>query len=498
MLKKTICVVMSCVLLGGMLSACTKAEALAAPNVSKDTEQMIATAALPTDTASGQALRETLGAPERVQETLPTQMEKFSITIAADVSVPETDHLSVYRVSAAEFAEAFVAKAFDYLCKGETMYDYGNSYHTKDHIQGRIDSLQRDLDRNYSPNGVEDTDDSWRTDYEAEISKLKAELPNAREDLGDPITVARFSRDEADGGGTYEVFMTVNAPKQPHSIELFVWNNVDYPTDEVRYIEKTNTTVAPHSEATFNFINFGRVSAALSKRRDVTNDAQIVELKMTPQEAKERVVSLFQALGISNMVLYRVCLAQEYTEDGTAGKYAYFVQARRVVDGIEIQSPYNRTYVGGLDGGKEWAYETLSVRLDDEGIIGVNWTSPLTVGAVEVERANLLPFSSILTVAKNMLGVVNEPQESDLKDLQSYVIEINQITLSLQRIPDANSIDNGMLIPVWNFYGQRHFILPYDIEVQPNDTDASVDSIEEPFLSINAIDGSVINKTLGY
>lgn len=498
MLKKTICAVLTCVLLGGVLTACAKAEALATPNVSKDTEQMIATAALPTDTASGQTLRETLGAPERVEETLPTQMDKFSITIAADVSMPEADHLSVYRVNAAEFSEVFVAKAFDYLCKGETMYDYGNSYHIKDHIQGLIDSLQRDLDRNYSPNGAEDTDDSWRADYEAEISKLKAELPNAREDLGDPITVARFSRDEADGGGTYEVFMAVNAPKQPHSIELFVWNNVDYPTDEVRYIERTNTTVAPHSEATLNFIDFGRISAALSKQKDVTNDAQIAELKTTPQQAKEQVISLFNTLGINDMVPYRVCLAQEYTEDGSAGKYAYFVQACRVVDGIEVQSPYNRTYVGGLDGGKEWAFETLNVRLDDQGIIGMNWTSPLTVGAVEVERANLLPFSSILTVAKNMLGVVNEPQESDLKDLKSYSIEINQITLSLQRIPDANSIESGMLIPVWNFYGQRHFILPYDIEVKSNDTETFVDSLEEPYLSINAIDGSVINKTLGY
>jgi hypothetical protein len=498
MMKKTISLFMTGLLLVGTLSACAETDKASALSVSKDTQQMIATAALPTGNEAGQTLRQTLGAPERVEENLTTQMEKYSITIAADVSVPEVDHLSVYRVNAAEFSEAFIAKAFDYFCKDETMYDYNNLFKTKDQIQGQIDSMQRDLDRNYSPNGSGDTDDSWRTEYEAEIAKLKAELPTAKEDLGDPIASAGFAQDEAAGGGTYEVFTAVNAPKYPYTIELFAWNNVKYQTNEVRYIESTNTTVAPHSEATFNFINFSRVSAALFKQRDVTNEAQIAELKTTPQQAKEQVTSLLQALDISNMAPYRVCLAQEYTEDGTGGEYAYYVQARRVVDGVEVQSPYNRTYVGGLDGGKEWAYETLSVRLDDEGIIGMNWTSPLTVGAVEVERANLLPFSSILTVAKNMLPVANEPQESDLKDLKSYNIEIDQITLSLQRIPDANSIDSGMLIPVWNFYGQQHYILPYDIEVKSNDPETSVDALEEPYLSINAIDGSVISKTLGY
>jgi len=497
MLKKTICVFVSCVLLCGMMTACVKAEALAAPNVSKDTQQMIATAALPTDTAAGQTLRETLGAPEHVEETLPTQMEKFSITIAADVSVPETDHLSVYRVSAAEFSEDFVAKAFVYLCKGETMYDYSNLFKTKDQIQRQIDSMQRDLDMNDSPDGPSGGD-AWRVDYEAEIAKLKAELPNAREDLGDPITAAQFRRDEAYGGGTYEVFMAVNAPKSPYSIELFTWNNVDYPTNEVQYIAESDTTVAPRSEASFNFRDTRRIALPLFQQRDVTNDTQIAELKTTPQQAKEQVVSLLQALDIQDMAPYRVSLAREYKEDGTAGKYAYYVSVRRVVDGVEVQSPYNRTCVGGVDGGKEWAYETLGVRLDDEGIIGMNWLSPLIVGAVEVERANLLPFSSILTVAQNMLGVVNEPQESDLKDLKSYSIEINQITLSLQRIPNADSIQDGLLVPVWNFYGKTNRVLPYDIEVVPNDSEDSVDAIDDPYLSINAIDGSVINKTLGY
>lgn len=495
MLKKTICVILSCMLLGGMLSACAKAEALTAPNVSKDTEQMIATAALPTGMASGQTLRETLGAPERVEETLSTQMDKFSIEIAADVSVPITDHLSVYRVNAAEFSEVFVAKAFDYLCKGETMYDYSNLFKTKDQIQGQIDSMQRDLDMNDSPDGP-NGGDAWRMDYQAKIASLMTELLAAREDLGDPISKVQFTQQETTGNGKQESFQVVNTPLMPCTIQFFVTNNVAYPTNEVQYIAESDTTVAPRSEAGFYYYDTRRVGSELYKLLDVTNEASVAELKMTPQEARDRVAELFHTLGMDNMKPIRVILTSDSQEVNTR-HYTYCVEARRVVDGVEVQSPFRRTYVGSIDDGHEWAYETLEVQLDDEGITSMNWLSPLTVGAVEVARANLLPFSSILAVAENMLCVANEPLESDLGDYDTYSVQIDQITLSLQRIPSANSVDDGVLIPVWNFYGQESYILSGGMEVRRL-TNESIGLSNEPYLSINAIDGSVINKTLGY
>ena len=127
----------------------------------------------------------------------------------------------------------------------------------------------------------------------------------------------------------------------------------------------------------------------------------------------------------------------------------------------------------------------------------MSWLSPLAVGTVEVERATLLPFSSILTVAKNMLGVVNEPHESDLTGYSAYQLTIDHISLSLQRISDVDSVQNGLLIPVWNFYGTQHYLLPDGTERSLNEDDP-VDAVNEAFLSVNAIDGSVISKTQGF
>lgn len=480
-------------LLFGTLSACAGANTSAAPAVSKGTEQMIATAAQPAATA-GQTLRESLGAPATVEETsLPTKLDKFSISISADVSVPDTDHLSVYRVSAAEFSREFISKAFNSLCAGQTMYDFSNLTNTKEQVQGRIDSMQRDLDQNDSPNGSNDTDDSWRAEYETELAALKAQLPSAPEDLGTPIRSTQFSQQDAADGGVYEAFLAVNAPKYPFTVELFAWNNVKQTNGE----EKDDSAFAQRSEATFSYHDTRRVSSALLRRRDVTNEPQINELEKTPVQAKEQAASLLKTLGITDMEPFRVTVSQEFTEGKRAGQFAYYVEFRRVVNGVEVQSPFTRTYVGSLDGGQEWAYETLGVSLDDEGILGMSWLSPLAVGATEVERATLLPFESILTVARNMLGVVNEPHEGDLNSYSAYKIEIDHITLSLQRISDVDSVQNGLLIPVWNFYGTQHYLLPDGTEQQRNEDDP-VDAVDEAFLSVNAIDGSVVSKTQGF
>ena len=498
MIRKAISGMLVCALLLGTLAGCAKEDMTLAHIQTKDTEQMIATASQTATETAGQTLRESLGAPARVElANLPTQSEKFSVAISAEVSVPETDHLSIYPVNAAEFSEAFVAKAFDYFCNGQTMYDFGNLTETREQIEGRIASMQRDLDSNDSPDGP-NGGDAWRAEYEAAIAKLKAELPNAPEDLGEPIHTARFEPDEAAGDGTYDSFMAVNAPKYPFTMELFAWNNVDYPTDEVRYIESTETTVAPRSEANFHFRDTRRISNVLYRVKDVTTQARIAELETTPAEAMEKAATLLNALGISNMQPYRVTLALEFDESTSAtGKYAYSVEVCRTVDGVLVLSPYARTYVGDLNDGHEWAYETLDIRLDDEGIIGMNWVSPLTVGAKTVENATLLPFASILDVAQTMLVVANEPVEADLNGYDQIAIRIDRITLSLQRVPNADSIDDGLLIPVWNFYGARRYVLTNGVETQ-RDYDEPLDSIDQPFLSINAINGSVIDKTRGY
>ena len=215
MIRKTICGIAACVLLLGSLFGCAKASEPLEPIQSMDKAQMIATASQPATETVGQTLRESLGVPQRVEiAALPTLNEKFSVAILANVSIPDVDYLSVYRVSAAEFSQEFLSKAFDCFCKGQTMYDYGNLFKSENDIQGRIDSMQSDLDMNDSPDGP-NGGDAWRKEYEAEIALLKLDLLTAQDGLGAPITKAAFTQNNTVGDGRQETFGAVDAPEQP-------------------------------------------------------------------------------------------------------------------------------------------------------------------------------------------------------------------------------------------------------------------------------------------
>ena len=46
--------------------------------------------------------------------------------------------------------------------------------------------------------------------------------------------------------------------------------------------------------------------------------------------------------------------------------------------------------------------------------------------------------------------------ESNMPGSVSTTIDIQRVSLELFRITEQNSIENGLLVPVWNFYGTKN------------------------------------------
>ena len=74
----------------------------------------------------------------------------------------------------------------------------------------------------------------------------------------------------------------------------------------------------------------------------------------------------------------------------------------------------------------------------------------------------------------------------------SYKIELTRARLSLQRVMERNNFTSGLLIPVWNFYGRA--VSAY----ASGETYDNAPYDGGPLLSINAIDGSIIDLARGY
>jgi hypothetical protein len=270
----------------------------------------------------------------------------------------------------------------------------------------------------------------------------------------------------------------------------------------------------------------------------IDDEAVLAKLKTTPAQAKALVEQKLAAAGIDNMAVVAMYLTDDENlgnYDGLispAEHYAYELYLCRMVNGIPV------SYIRGASGNMEdideamkgaetsgeldteafssigeWSYETINVMVDDTGVISFDWASPLNIGETVVANSALLPFADISAKFEQQIQIEYETQAND--EYIAYIsFTVTRVALEYQRIAEQNSIENGLLVPVWNFYGTCSAMSAGSTEITPEGyevitTNGNGEDISQgflngdgvyayPLMTINAIDGSIIDITQGY
>ena len=83
--------------------------------------------------------------------------------------------------------------------------------------------------------------------------------------------------------------------------------------------------------------------------------------------------------------------------------------------------------------------------------------------------------------------------------------KIDKIVLGYARVINKNSQDKYLLIPVWDFYGQRtiefdhEYIDKQNAEYGQTSDYMLTESFDvQPLVTANALDGTIVDRTLGY
>ena len=141
-----------------------------------------------------------------------------------------------------------------------------------------------------------------------------------------------------------------------------------------------------------------------------------------------------------------------------------------------------------------WAYARLDITVSKDGIEKVEFLNRYDIGEVKTENLELLPFDEIIAIYEKMMQISNADVLNYEKE-RSY--HINRFTFGYGRIyePSADAT-TGMLVPVWNFFGT--FDSAYEGEDGQVDTYTGSKDQYTSQLTINAVDGSVIDLGLGY
>ena len=174
---------------------------------------------------------------------------------------------------------------------------------------------------------------------------------------------------------------------------------------------------------------------------------------------------------------------------GQTGYRFYYV---RPVDGVLVtpvhqEGAYDR-YQNG-EGNTSFSlpmpYEKLYVDVDADGIFGLRYDYPIDDPVLETENAALLPFSDIWGILKSIAPLTimsNEKYEA----LRVNDLHIERIELGYMCVQKKDQPAQYQLVPVWDFFGRK--IINDDV----------YDMYNYSLVTINAMDGTVIDRTYGY
>ena len=141
------------------------------------------------------------------------------------------------------------------------------------------------------------------------------------------------------------------------------------------------------------------------------------------------------------------------------------------------------------DYNRQHQHERIVITVTDEGIRGMNYQFPHDVTVLQ-DNCTLLPFEQILAVARRVMPLSYGWLESSYSDIR---IHITDIRLGYMRVMSKDKPDCYEYIPVWDFFGTQQSRKTKDGEVVSDHTWPIIS-----YFTVNAIDGTVIDRNYGY
>lgn len=220
---------------------------------------------------------------------------------------------------------------------------------------------------------------------------------------------------------------------------------------------------------------------------------------LTDGKAEDCTISLEEAVALADEEVHAILPDYLVTRAGQApvmeaggfgfDKYTtqqfYLLQYTRHLNGVPVNDSLQTSPEG------EYGYVSgtgeVSVLVADDGVLGFTYTEPYDVGEIVEENAALMPFDEIWDIFEkiSLLSIQHLEAEEGLEKNEAKVTEVRFGYMSVLQADGSYRYT-----PVWDFYAHR-------ILDGHGAYGGSPDSFGA-FLTINAIDGTIIDRWLGY
>ncbi len=436
-------------------------------------------------TTPGQgALAQRVNAPEHYDAAFSNESGELTVTVDAAVTVPDADKVPIIRVKPAHITQAQTDVLMDTLVQGE-LYQFGIP-RTKSEIADQIVEVKRQIAQGPSPEDegtlfvTEDGQLTWEEYMRDIYLPMLQEQYDAAPETAEPQPATGLLTDDGSGlksaGG-------VNTTDELGWESLIVYDsdNMDIPPS-AQYVR------AAAEGFIFAYNTAERFSQIVDYAGVDIDD--LAPVTVTEAEARAMCDAVVQALDIPHMTLYAA--AKKYGGGKEAPRCCWELQYTRDIGGVPVA--YTSWSVGlpelpaGVSAAEAvyiapWDYEKLNFYVNDDGIVGMNWQSPCQLTDTVTEDAALMDFADVADIFQKMFTVKYDGEAMD--------VTIDAVRLSYMRVSEQDKNYTGLLVPVWDFYGSQTRLLGN------GETDTFYDP-DQSLLTINAVDGTVVDRSLGY
>ena len=507
---KNIGSIIICVAMLASLAACQKSPDSSLV-VNKDIDKLIEEATTPdTDKIDIEDLDEL----KSTTYTANIENESLGVRINAnaEVDIPQTDKLVMLHIQKHRISQEFADKLIKELMGDRELYDGGAVFEsTRSELEVLISGLRNSIND-------ADTDEVTKNEYIGLIDKLEDQYNNST--VGIPY-------DKYKTDGLFHTAAELHS-KYPSNDMYLRENEVDSNSELLYLINKNDrgmcsTIHIENNNTSGNFISFRCSPSTYSNCMDgsatVFSSTDLALGIVSPEELdldtpnvkssyiEQNKVNLSEdeAIKVADKFLGKMGLEDFvysegglYTEKTSAkmidsGKTPLFFRSYyifryvRSIDGMAMNYSIHGKEESGWDGNDsfyryEWPEECIEFRINDDGIVGFDYISPIEVTKTVVENSAVKSFDKICGIFEKM-AVVTEAQDG----LNINII-VDKITLGYYRISEPDSFDTGYIVPVWDFKGTTQFI----------SDGASLSESYGSIMTLNAINGSIIDRSLGY
>ena len=435
-----------------------------------------------------------------ITESAINDLNTITVNIDSDVTVPDADSMPMATVERGSFTQEQLDKFIEVLFGDVPLYD-SNVPLTKDEIMEEILKLKR------SATDLEsDMAQSEGITTLAELQERADELIAEREKQ---YAVAPDTPQyvEADTDVTTPILYNDNEPTiyKGEPIGSYVSAIADLGKENMAWLDLSKSLRGDH----LGFSNFDTIGFNMFQLRGSVpaGTKQPDGVTMGYEDAKRLAIDMLSALNLNENFSFGNAYIGRSTDMGDPEDKQYYVFFfERIINGVHVTHDFHGIATTSSDDpayAEPLRYENLNMWVDDTGVVQVYWDSPLNV--TEIVNDNV----EMAIDAKKAAEVMTKQLFLQYADMfygnaERIEIDITGIRLGLARIRYRGHPGEYILAPVWDFYGEVKLKLTESSDLAKEATLDEDGMYMNNFChyqsigTINALDGSVVNRDLGY